>query len=175
MVLGYYDALPRRSSYAWVPPGHVDPWVDSTARRTYDHAYEGTGNWPFNTAYAATYHDMEGIVTRLHSLTELELFIRAGIPVVTSQSFLAEELDGAGYGTNGHLMTIVGFTRAGDVVVNDPASHLVRSDDQVRTTYPRQQFSNAWFGHTGGIACVVHPESVRLPRPTRLQRAEPSW
>ena len=30
-----------------------DPWVDYAARETYDAAYEGTGNWPFNTAYAA--------------------------------------------------------------------------------------------------------------------------
>ncbi|MEK8108537.1 hypothetical protein NKG94_33540 [Micromonospora sp. M12] len=33
-------------------------------------------------------------MTRLHSLDELERFIAAGIPVVTSQSFLASELDG---------------------------------------------------------------------------------
>ena len=43
-------------------------------------------------------------------------------------------------------------------------------------TYDRaSSSSNAWIGHTGGIAYVVHPESVRLPRPTRLQRAEPNW
>ena len=90
-------------------------------------------------------------------------------------SFKKGELDGAGYGTNGHLMTIVGFTRDGDVVVNDPASHLVKSDDQVRTTYDRQQFSNAWIGHTGGIVYVIHPESVRLPKRDALQRGESNW
>ena len=53
MVLGYYDALPPPSPTASCPPGHPAPWVDYAARRTYDAAYEGTGNWPFNTAYAA--------------------------------------------------------------------------------------------------------------------------
>ena len=53
MVLGYYGRLPAASSYAWVGP-RADPWVDEVARRTYDVAYEGTGNWPFNTAYAAS-------------------------------------------------------------------------------------------------------------------------
>ena len=177
MVVASWGRGPGEDDYDWVlsdHPGHQDPWVDYAARHTFDYNYDGAGNWPFNTAYAARF-GLEGFVTRLRDLDEAEQFIKAGIPVVTSVSFAKGELDGAGYGTNGHLMTIVGFTRAGDVVVNDPASHLVRSDDQVRTTYPRQQFSNAWIGHTGGIAYVVHPESVRLPRPTRLQRAEPNW
>ena len=81
-------------------------------------------------------------------------------------SFAKGELDGAGYGTNGHLMTIVGFTRDGDVVVNDPASHLVRSDDAgPHDLRPRQQFSNAWIGHTGGH---------RLRGPPRVGAAAPA-
>ena len=45
---------PAPASYTWVGGGHTDPWVDQAARATYDKAYEGTGNWPFNTAYAAS-------------------------------------------------------------------------------------------------------------------------
>ena len=52
MVLGYYDALPPASAYSWVPDGHPQPWVDHAARMTFDADYDGTGNWPFNTAYA---------------------------------------------------------------------------------------------------------------------------
>ena len=44
--------------------GHADPWVDHAARATYDHGYDGTGNWPFNTAYAAT-RTGNAFVTRL--------------------------------------------------------------------------------------------------------------
>src|SRR5207248_6234375 len=102
------------------------------ARHTYDYQYEGCGNWPFNAAYAATYHGLEAVITRLASLTDAERLVHAGIPVITSQSFLKSELDGAGYGTAGHLMTVIGFTPSGDVIANDPASP---NDAAVRRVY----------------------------------------
>ena len=126
MVLGYYDALPAASTYAWVPSGHTDPWVDEAARSTYDAAYEGTGNWPFNTAYAAPLAG-HAFVTRLRSLREAELFVAAGIPLVASISFGSGELSGAPISaSNGHLVVIVGFRDNGDVVVNDPAASTPR-------------------------------------------------
>ncbi|HLN77531.1 MAG TPA: peptidase C39 family protein [Nocardioidaceae bacterium] len=170
MVVAYWGKSPEAQDYAYVTDRygaeHTDPWVDYAARHTFDYNYDGAGNWPFNTAYAARL-GLEGFVTRLHDLNEAEQFIKAGIPLVASVSFKKDELDGAGYSTGGHLMTIVGFTKEGDVVVNDPASHLIPSDDQVRVTYDRQQFTNAWIGHTGGIVYVIHPRDVRLPRPNQ--------
>ena len=59
-----------------------------------------------------------------------------------SQSFLASELDGANYGTSGHLFVVVGFTADGDVIVNDPASS---SNDVVRNVYKREQFEQIWL------------------------------
>jgi len=182
MVLEYWNRHPSEEDLAWVDPSYQDPQVDHAARMVFDYAYDGAGNWPFNTAYAATYHDMEGIVTRLHSLTELELFIRAGIPVVTSQSFLAEELDGAGYGTAGHLFVVIGFTRDGDVVVNDPASP---SNEAVRHVYQREQFEQIWLrtqryradgsigSGSGGIVYLIKPRQVPWPRV--LDRVNPNW
>ena len=85
MVLGYYGALPAAASYGWVPQGHTDPWVDEAARSTYDADYAGTGNWPFNTAYAAPLAG-HAFVTRLRSLREAESFIVAGIPTCTKRS-----------------------------------------------------------------------------------------
>ena len=64
----------------------VDAQVDFTARNVFDYTYDGAGNWPFNTAYAATRADLRGFVTRLRSLTEAEAFIAAGIPLVVSVS-----------------------------------------------------------------------------------------
>ena len=140
-----------------------DAVVDYAARNVFDYNYDGAGNWPFNTAYAGRY-GLESFVTRLRSLAEAELFIAAGIPLVASVSFKKSQLDGAGYGTNGHLMVIVGFTDSGDVVVNDPASHLIPDNAQVRVVYDRGQFENAWVPHSGGIVYVIHPTSVALPR-----------
>lgn len=160
MVLGYYDALPPAAAYAWVGPSHVDPWVDHAARMTYDADYRGTGNWPFNTAYAAPLAG-HAFVTRLRSLREAERFIVAGIPVVASISFGPGELSGAPISaTNGHLVVIVGFAADGDVIVNDPAA---RTRAGVRRVYDRGQFENAWLPRSGGLAYVIHDDAHPLP------------
>ncbi|MFC5267693.1 peptidase C39 family protein [Kribbella qitaiheensis] len=170
MVLDYYGAGPTAAETAWVDPTDADPQVDHSARSVFDYAYDGAGNWPFNTAYAGT-HGLDTFVTRLRSLTEAEQFIKAGIPLIASLSFKKGDLPGAGYGTNGHLMVIVGFDAAGNVVVNDPASHLIASNDQVRTTYNREAFENAWVPHSGGLVYVLHPTTKQLPP----KGSQPNW
>lgn len=172
MVLEYYGKLPSAADLSWIDPGHPDPQVVHAARMTWDNEYEGAGNWPFNTAYAASFPGIEARVTRLHSLDEAERFIRAGIPVVTSQSFLDTELDGSNYGTSGHLFVIVGFTADGDVIVNDPAS---ASNAEVRNVYRRDQFEQIWLrtkryrangtvaGGSGGIAYLIKPTDRPWP------------
>ena len=164
MMLDYYGAGPTAAETAWVDPSYTDPQVDHSARSVFDYSYDGAGNWPFNTAYAGS-RGVDAFITRLRSLTEAEQFIKAGIPLVASLSFKKGDLPGAGYGTNGHLMVIVGFDQAGNVVVNDPASHLIASNDQVRTTYDRAAFENAWVPHSGGLVYVIHPEGTPLPPP----------
>ncbi|MFC5175759.1 peptidase C39 family protein [Nocardioides taihuensis] len=167
MVLGYYDALPPAKAWSWIPDGHTDPWVDFAARATYDHGYDGTGNWPFNTAYAAT-RTGHAFVTRLRNLREAGRFIEAGIPVVASISFGSGELDGAPISaSDGHLLVVVGFTRAGDVVVNDPAAQHRRG---VRRTYDRAQFEDAWLPTSGGTAYIVRDDTHPLPT-----GASPGW
>jgi hypothetical protein len=159
MVLGYYGRLPAPSSYAWAG-SRTDPWVDEVARRTYDVAYEGTGNWPFNTAYAAS-RGLSAFVTRLHSLSDAETLVAAGIPVIASVSFPAGGLHGAPISaTAGHLLVIVGFTPSGDVVVNDPAAS---SASGVRRTYDRAQFEASWLGGSGGTVYVIHDAAHPLP------------
>ena len=171
MVLRYWGVGPSAADLSWVSPP-VDAGGGFSARNVFDYTDDGAGNWPFNTAYASRY-GLQGFVTRLRSLTEAEEFIRAGVPPVISVSFAKGDLDGAGYGTNGHLMVVVGFTESGDVVVNDPASHLVKDDSQVRTTYRRDQLENARVPHSGGTVYVIHPEKRHLPK--ALTKDEPNW
>ncbi|MEU8974129.1 peptidase C39 family protein [Streptomyces monashensis] len=142
MIIEYWGGRLTPGQLAWVDPSYADPQVDNAARFTYDYQYEGCGNWPFNAAYAATFDGIQGVVTRLASLTEVETLVAAGIPVITSQSFLAAELTGAGYGTSGHLMTVIGFTAQGDVIANDPAAP---DDAAVRRVYRRREFENIWL------------------------------
>lgn len=177
MLLDYWGAGPTASERAWVRPP-VDAQVDVVARSVYDAAYGGTGNWPFNTAYAGTRTTagvpMEGYVTRLPDLAAAEPFIRAGVPLGVSLSFRAEQLTGAGYGTDGHLMALVGFDRAGNPVVNDPASHLAADNGRVRATYQRGQFEAAW-ANSGRTAYVVRPGTPAMsPEPAGTGLAGPS-
>ncbi|MEU3187350.1 peptidase C39 family protein [Streptomyces sp. NPDC006923] len=175
MIIESWGRAPTAGELAWVNPAFADPQVCHAARFTYDYQYKGCGNWPFNAAYAATYRDLSAAVTRLGSLSEVETLIGAGIPVITSQSFLKEELTGAGYGTSGHLMTVIGFTDSGDVIANDPASP---DNNAVRRVYRRREWETIWlrtkrYNATGGVAsgtggvCYVYWPA----RPTTRQRA----
>lgn len=175
MVLGYYRALPTRAETAWVGD-HGARVVDHLARMTYDYRYRGTGNWPFNTAYAAT-RVQQAFVTRFPSLREVERFIAADIPVITSISFRTGELRNAPIGgTNGHLLVIVGFTAAGDVVVNDPAADP-RQGESVRRVYDRGEFEDVWLRRgtsaagSGGLSYVVRDADHPLP----ARRGATSW
>ncbi|MET8117981.1 peptidase C39 family protein [Micromonospora sp. NPDC005189] len=167
MVLAYWGAEPAPERYAWVEPSGPRPVVVHAARHCYDHAYAGAGNWPFNTAYAGL-HGVDAFVTRLRSLAEAEAFIAAGIPLIVSAAFRADEVPGLAYDTGGHLMVLVGFTTDGDPVLNDP---YAPDDDTVRRTVPRQRFEAVWQRGSGGVAYVLRPPSVPLPPPP----AQANW
>jgi Peptidase_C39 like family len=140
-----------------LPPGADVPAV---ARHVFDPAYDGTGNWPFNTAWAAGLAD-HGFVTRLHDLREAAAFVAAGIPLVASVAYPAGALPGAPtHATDGHLIVIRGFTGPGDVVTNDPAAPSERS---VRRTYGRAAFERAWLEGSGGLVYVIHRDDQPLP------------
>ncbi|WP_308250631.1 peptidase C39 family protein [Nonomuraea rhizosphaerae] len=161
MVIAFWGLGPAPEQLGWVTAGDPSPWVDHAARGTYDSSYQGTGNWPFNVAYAGTF-GLAGFVTRMRSAAELEAFVRAGVPVIVSLSFKAHELPGSGYSTGGHIMVVAGFTAAGDVIVNDPAAP---GDADVRRVYPRAAFENVWLrsSGSGGITYVLHPPDHPLP------------
>ncbi|MBK3639618.1 peptidase C39 family protein [Streptomyces sp. MBT33] len=173
MIIEYWGGRLTPEQLSWVDPSYADPQVDHAARYTYDYQYEGCGNWPFNAAYAATYKGLQGVVTRLGSLTDLETLIAAGIPAITSQSFLKGELTGAGYGTAGHLMTVIGFTGEGDVIANDPFSP---DDEAVRRVYKRREFENIWLrtkrynasgkvvSGSGGVCYLYFPARLGIHR-----------
>ena len=140
-----------------LPPGTDVP---AAARATFDPAYDGTGNWSFDVAWAATLAD-HAFVTRLRDLRDAEQFVAAGIPLVASVAYPRGALKGAPtHGTDGHLLVIRGFTDTGDVVVNDPAAPTERS---VRRTYERAELERAWLDGSGGTVFVIHGEDRALP------------
>jgi hypothetical protein len=159
MLLAYWGAGPTADELAWVDTSCPAPQVAHAARHTYDLAFDGCGNWPFNTAYAGRY-GLTAYVTRLRSLAEAERFVAAGIPLIVSASFRAGQVPGLDYDTRGHLMTLVGFTVDGDPVLNDPNG---ATDADVRHPVGRVEFERAWLDASQGVVYLLHPPSTPLP------------
>lgn len=136
----------------------LDQPVPVVAAGTYDHAYQGWGNWPFNTAYASAY-GLRATVSRFSSIEQVERWIDSGVPVVASiawdNRYGEQTLSGAPLTSSaGHLLVILGFDSSGNVIVNDPAGS---DDSEVRRVYSRDEFARAWFSGSGGIAYLVYP------------------
>jgi uncharacterized protein YvpB len=173
MVVEYFGRGPTDADVQALPP---DPVLDTVnpiygpygkvayaAIHTYDEAYEGTGNWPFNTAYAAHY-GLNSAVRVFSSLQDVEKEIRQGRPVVVSIKWdntdanPANDLPGAGIPkTDGHLMVVRGFEADGDVIANDPAVRINLTDsdpsnDSVRRVYSRFPFERQWTVASGRTA-----------------------
>jgi hypothetical protein len=150
-------------------PG-LDQPVPMVAAGTYDYAYRGWGNWPFNTAYAAAY-GLEATVSRFSSMEQVEWWIEMGVPVVASiawdNDYGDQQLSGAPLtSSDGHLLVIRGFDSSGNVITNDPGS---TDDAQVRHVYSRDEFARAWFSGSGGIVYLVYPAGWSIPNDAYAQ------
>jgi hypothetical protein len=161
MVLAYWAAKTGKPQ--------LDQTVPTTAARTMDWIYDGNGNWPFNTAYAASYEggNIEAYVTRMLSLSQLESWIEKGIPVIVSIAYKAGQLDGSPIpSSNGHLLIVRGFDRNGNVIANDPAADP-RINQKVRLVYDRAQFEQRWLANSGGAAYLIYPKGSDTPTALR--------
>ncbi len=133
----------------------LDRGVPNVAKEVYDPNWPGTGNWPFNTAYAGSFPGMRAYVTRFSDVSELEDWIARGIPVGVSVSY--DLLRGKAEAGNGHLIVCVGFTKEGDVIVNDPGTTL-----NVRKTFPRKNLIAAW-AYSHNTVYLIYPTNARIP------------
>lgn len=150
MVLAYLDGY----------TGPCEPRVRAAVEGVYDWIYDGHGNWPFNTAYAATF-GYEGYVARFTSLAKAEEYVAAGVPVVMSIAWGKGDLTNSGVdSTNGHLLVLVGFDAAGNPIVNDPASP---TNETVQRTYLRSEFEPLWLQASGGTVYLIYPPGAAVP------------
>ena len=138
----------------------MDLTVPQVAAAVYDNDFEGTGNWPFNTAFAGSFDGMRSYVTRFDEISEVENWIAAGIPVILSArwDWLAP---GRPPDSVGHLIVCIGFTKDGDVVANDPATRFERGEI-VRRIYKRENVIQAWM-NSHNTVYLVYPEGARIP------------
>ena len=153
MVLGYWQGGGEEADSCAAR-------VEGAVEGVYDWLYDGHGNWPFNTAYAAT-HGLEAYVARFTSMAQAEPWIAAGVPVVISFAWKKGTLEGAAIqSSNGHLAVLVGFDDAGNPIVNDPAAG---SDADVQRTYNRAELESLWLEHSGGTVYLIYPRGHAVP------------
>jgi hypothetical protein len=152
MVLSYWAEVCQR------PDWRVE--VPEAARQIHDPAWGGTGNWSFNTAFAGSLAGPRAYVARFSDLVEVEEWISAGVPVVLSVSF--DLLHGKSQDQRtGHLIVCVGFTQAGDVIVNDPWAPKEEGRG-VRRVYPRTNVLAAWR-RSQNTVYLIYPEWIETP------------
>lgn len=148
MVLSYWSQRLNR------PELDVD--VPEVAAGVFDRNWPGTGNWPFNTAFAGRFPGMQGFVTRLSDIAELEALVAAGVPPIISVSYDVLHGRATDQG-NGHLVVCVGFTETGDSIVNDPWAQFEKGD-KVRLIVPRANLARAW-AHSRRTVYLIRPEA----------------
>ncbi len=136
MVLQYWAQRLGR------PELRVD--VPEVASGVFDPGWNGTGNWPFNMAFAGRSAALYSYVARLGDLRDVEQLIARDIPVVISVS-LNEVRGRPAQEGDGHLIVVTGFNAEGDVWVNDPdATHPPAAGKPIRRLYPRGAVERAW-------------------------------
>jgi hypothetical protein len=138
MVLAYYG-LDRPTTA--VAAGVRDAYGEETY-----------GNWPFNTAYAAT-HGLRATVRHFPDLDAVEAELRAGRPVILSVAWEPGDLPAAPIPrSSGHLIVATGVDEHGDFYVNDPAADP-RQGQPVARRYSRAHLARAFRG----IGYVIEP------------------
>ena len=153
MVLGYFSGGGEDEA-------SCETRVRAAVAGVYDWIYDGHGNWPFNTAYAAT-QGYEGYVARFTSLDKAEEYVKAGVPVVMSIAWGKGDLTGASIeSTNGHLFVLVGFDSSGNPIVNDPASP---DNPSVQRTYLRAELEPLWLQASAGTVYLIYPPATAAP------------
>lgn len=133
----------------------LDHDVPDIVKEIYDSKWHGAGNWPFNMAYPGSFTGIRAYVSRFSDVSELEDWIAAGLPVGLSVCY--DRLRGKGPGPNGHLVVCVGFTKDGDVIINDPGT-----SKNVRKTFPRKNLIYAWANSHNAVY-LIYPEDSKLP------------
>ena len=148
MMLSHYAKVLARPE--------IDHDVPEVEASVWDPIYKGAGNWPFNTAYFGSFEGLRACVSRFTSIEDLEILTKAGIPIVCSVSL--DLLQGKERGReNGHLVIVVGFTKDGTPIFNDPAFK-----DGVRKTYRRADFEKAWC-YSNRTVYIMVSDRTKLP------------
>lgn len=152
----------------------VDVSPDEMAWSVNDYGADMFGNWPFNTAAAASHGFMSYVAYGAPKDGDpwyaVKQEINDGNPVVVSVRY-RRPTSTASYpavenvpidSTGGHLVLVRGFTWQDGreyVIVNDAAASR---DEDVRRLYPADQFNDAWVKK---VYYVIRPDEGEISEP----------
>jgi hypothetical protein len=149
MVLAYWARELNRPE--------LDQRVPVVAHSVYDPKWPGTGNWPFNTAFAGSFPGIVAYVDRLEDLSTVEHWVHRGVPVIAS--VVRRLLDGEPpRQSGGHLVVCIGFTPDGDVIINDPWADPADLKT-VERVISRANFVQAWQ-RSQHAAYLIYPVAL---------------
>lgn len=148
MVLQFWAAQSNRPE--------LDADVPAVQTGVFDPTWGGTGNWPFNTAFASARPGLSARVARLRDLNDLEDWLRHGVPVITSVSYDLLKGKPTKGENDGHLVIVVGVDASGQLIFNDPGRK------PVRLVYDRSAFERAWATSRNTVY-LVHPRHWVTP------------
>lgn len=147
MALGYWAKKLDR------PALNID--VPEIAKAVHDPVWDGTGNWPFNAAFAGSLPGMSAYVHRLSSIKELEDSILKGWPIVLSVNYRLLK-GGDAPDQSGHLVMLVGFDEKGDAIIHDPWFDRDKGETG-RRTIPRKALLSGW-GASKHTVYAIRPD-----------------
>ena len=152
MVLAYWSQVLGRPE--------LKMGVPDAAAGVFDPNWPGTGNWPFNTAFAGKFPGLRAYVTRVRGIPDLESWVSSGVPPILSVS--SDVLNGRSRDrVSGHLVVCVGLTDTGEVVLNDPGVSLAKGQ-KVRRIVSRDLLLKAW-AHSCQTVYLIYPEGHSVP------------
>lgn len=137
--------------------------------RIYDKEFGGTGNWPFNAAFAAEFGGLRAYVARFAGIPMIEQWIAKGVPVIVSMDYNIL-MHRESQGKMGHLMVFRGFTKEGDCIINDPYTKLDKGES-VRKIFARADFEPSWLSNKAAMGTVylIYPDGWGIPRNSYLE------
>jgi len=148
MVLGYWAKTLDRPA--------LDHDVPAVCEGVFDQNWPGTGNWPFNTSFAASIPGLRSYVTRFRDVHDLQLWLNEGVPLICSVAYDFLQGKPERSGKDGHLVVLVGFDAEGNPVFNDPGRNVVRK------TYKLSDFQRAWR-ESANTVYLVFPRTWNIP------------
>lgn len=133
----------------------VNRTTDENALAIYDPEHDMFGNWGRNIARAGEL-GMDAWIDRFRNFDKLKACIANGQPIIANIRFEKGEFpSNVQPSTAGHLIVLRGFTKDGDVIVNDPANRAKGNG----VIYKASELAKAWFDNSGGVGYVIRPHA----------------